>query len=392
MKTRVGVFFGGRSVEHEVSIISALQGINAMNKEKYEAVPVYITKEGIMYTGEALLDVENFKDLKTLLPKCKQVAILNNKNEKVMIKYPLSKFANNVLGSIDVAIPIIHGTNGEDGTLQGFFEALCIPYAGCDVLSSAVGMDKVVAKTILRDAGVPVVDHVWFYSTDWLKKKEEIISKIEEKISYPMIIKPANTGSSVGVKKVNRKEDLEDAIEEARSFTNKVMAEPMVQKLREINCSVLGDFEEAKASVCEEPVAADDILSYKDKYLSNGSGSKGMSSATREIPAKISDELTTKIRKLATDTFSALGCSGVIRIDFLMNNETKEVYVNEVNTIPGSLSFYLWEATGVSFEKLMDELIRLALKKSRDKEALMFTYDTNILSLNGGLKGAKGIK
>ncbi|MBC8062323.1 MAG: D-alanine--D-alanine ligase [Clostridiaceae bacterium] len=395
MKIKVGVFFGGRSVEHEVSVISALQAIDSINKEKYSIIPVYIAKTGIWYTGDELLDIENFKDIDKLLLNSKKLMIENDGNERIMVKYPLSKFAKNILGSLDVAFPVIHGTNGEDGTLQGYFESIDLPYVGCDVLSSAVGMDKVFAKKLLKDAGIPVVECVWFYSVEWLKDKESIIAEIEAKIKYPLIVKPANTGSSVGVKRVNNRFELEDAVDLARSFSRKIMAEVMVVDLREINCSVLGDYEKAEASVCEEPISSKDILTYQDKYMSNGSkgsGSKGMSGASRQIPALITEEMTKEIQRLALESFRTIGCAGVCRIDFLIDRETAKVYVNELNTIPGSLAFYLWEATGKKYSQLTEELIKLALKKDREKQELMFTFDSNILAMQGGIKGSKGIK
>ena len=395
MKIKVGVFFGGRSVEHEVSVISALQAIDSIDKEKYSVIPVYIAKSGIWYTGDALLDIDNFKDIDKLLLDAKKLMIENDGNEKIMVKYPLSKFAKNILGTLDVAFPVIHGTNGEDGTLQGYFESIDLPYVGCDVLSSAVGMDKVFAKKLLKDAGIPVVECVWFYSTEWLRDKENIIAKIETQIKYPLIVKPANTGSSVGVKMVDNRLELEDAVDLARSFSNKIMAEVMVVNLREINCAVLGDYEKAEASVCEEPISSKDILTYQDKYMGNGaktSGSKGMSGASRQIPALISEEMTKEIQKLALSSFRTLGCAGVSRIDFLIDKDTNKVYVNELNTIPGSLAFYLWEATGKRYSQLTEDLINLALKKDREKQALMFTFDSNILAMQGGVKGSKGIK
>lgn len=387
MKIKVGVFFGGISVEHEVSIISAHQAIAAMDKEKYSIVPIYIAKDGTWYTGEELMDLDNFKDLKQLVQNCKRIAIVNNLNEKVIIKYPLSTFGKNVIDTIDVAFPVVHGTNCEDGSLQGYFESIGLPYVGCDVLASAVGMDKVIAKKVYKESGIPVIDYFCFYSIEWLKDSSSIIEQIEKTLAYPLIVKPANTGSSVGIKKAENREELEEAIEFARSFAPKILIEKMVVDLREINCSVIGDYEKAEASVCEEPVSSKDILTYQDKYL--GNGTKGMSSAVRKLPAELPEEMTAEIRNLAVKTFQAVGCNGVSRIDFIVDKNTNKVYVNEINTIPGSLSFYLWEATGKSFEQLTDELIKLALKRDREKKQVVFTYDTNILSMQGGLKGIK---
>lgn len=387
MKIKVGVFFGGISVEHEVSIISALQAIHSMDKEKYDIIPVYITKEGLWYTGEDLLDIENFKNINKLLSTCKKISIVNNLKEKVIIKYPLTTFGKNILNEIDVAFPVVHGTNCEDGSLQGYFETVGIPYVGCDVLSSAVGMDKIIAKKVLKESGVPVINYVDFYSCEWLKDSSKIIERIENTLKYPVIIKPANTGSSVGIKKASNREELEDAVEYSRGFSPRILVEDMVVEIREINCSVLGDYENAEASVCEEPITSSDILTYQDKYLNNGT--KGMSGATRKLPAELSKDMSDEIRTLAVKTFNTLGCSGVSRVDFIIDRSTNKVYVNEINTIPGSLAFYLWEATGKPYKKLIDDLINLSLKRDREKKQLTFTYETNILAMQNGTKGIK---
>lgn len=388
MKINVAVFYGGKSVEHEVSIISALQAMDAINKDKYNVQPVYITKGGLMYTGEKLKDIKNYKDINALLKDAIRINIVNDGEKKLMIKYPSTLF-NSVVGSIDVAVPVIHGTNGEDGTLQGFLELLDIPYAGCNVISSAIGMDKIAMKKLLKEHGIPVLDCIYFNSKDWYNEKTAIIEKAEA-IGYPVIVKPSNLGSSVGISKADDRIELENAIELAVSFSDRVLVEKAITALREINCSVLGDKLEARASVCEEPISCDEILSYKDKYMQKSGGGKGMSGAMRKIPADLDEDNKNTITGLAVDTFKILCCSGVARIDFLMDSQTGDIYVNEINTIPGSLSFYLWEHTGLTFEGLMEELISLAFKRKREREALMFTYDTNILQMHGGSKG--GVK
>ena len=386
MKIKVGVFFGGQSVEHEVSIISGLQAMHAIDKEKYSVIPIYIAKSGLWYTGEQLLDVESYKDINKMLSKCKQVSIINTGKERLIIKYPFSKFASNIIDTIDVAFPVMHGPNGEDGTLQGYFDAIGLDYASSDIAASVVGMDKVFTKKVLRESGIPVIDYYWFYSEDWVKKSEKIITEIESEIGYPAIVKPSNIGSSIGITKVKNRIELEDAIDLARGFSIKVLVEKMVVDIREINCSVLGDHESAEASVCEEPVTSHEILTYQDKYLNNST--KGMSGATRKIPADIPQEMTQRIKSLAMDAFKAMGCSGVVRIDFIIDKGSDMVYVNEANTIPGSLAFYLWEPTGKKFSELTDDLIRLALKKGREKARLTTTYESNLLS-SGGIKGLK---
>ena len=392
MKTNIGVFFGGNSVEHEVAVISALQAIQNIDKNLYDVTPIYIAKNGKMYSGDVLLNIDNFKNIPELLKKAYSVFI-TREDDGVFVKAQESKLFSKIKPiKIDLAFPIVHGTNCEDGSLQGFFELLSIPYIGCDVLSSAVGMDKAVFKDVLKRVGVPVLDCLVFSSRDFLKDENSLLEKIENEIKYPLIIKPVNLGSSVGISKVDNRQELYDAISLAASFTNNILAEKAVENLREINCSVLGYLDEFEASELEEPIMQDKILSYKDKYLSGGKGSKGskgsgMSSLSRKLPAELEEDIANKVKKYAIESFKAIGGHGVSRIDFLMNDKTKEVFVNEINTIPGSLAFYLWEAKGVSYKELINRLVALAFKRQRVKENLSFTIDTNILNGNfGGIK------
>ena len=396
MKTNVAVFYGCRSVEHEVSIISAVQAMRAMDKEKYEITPVYVTKEGEMYTGESLFTIEEYRNLPELLKKSRRVQFLRE-NGKVVMQYESSGlFAKKKSVFIDVAFPIVHGTNCEDGTIQGLFEYLNIPYVGCDILSSAVGMDKAVFKDVLKNVGLPVLDCVCFRAREYMADKKAVTDKINEKIGYPLIVKPVNLGSSVGISKVNSENELDDAIMLGLSFADKILVEHAVTAIREINCSVLGDADNCEASVCEEPFMNDEILSYEDKYMGNsknGGQSKGMASLGRKIPADISEEKAKEIRELACKIFKAIGAAGLVRIDFILDTDTDTVYANEINTIPGSLAFYLWEATGVPYKELCDRLIELAFRRQRNRENITYTIDTNILSgVSFGTKGSKGAK
>lgn len=391
MRIRVGVLFGGVSVEHEVSVISGLQALHALDERTYEAIPVYIAKDGKWYTGDVLKNIDGYKDLPALLEKSELVHLVKNHQGKFMLDRVETKlFGKKQVAEIDVAFPVTHGTNGEDGVLQGFLQLLGIPFVGPDVLSSAIGMDKVVMKNVLRDSGLPIVKHMWFYKYKWLEEKDELIEAAESTIGYPVIVKPANLGSSVGISKAKNRVELEIAVDHAANFANKILLEDVVEQLTEINCSVLGDQESCEASVCEEVLGSDEILSYKDKY--EGSGTKGMSGATRQVPAQLSDEKTKEIQKLAKETFHVLGCTGVARIDFLMDTETKNVYVNEINSIPGSLSFYLWEPTGKSFTELTGDLVKLAIKRTREQSEISYAYDSNLFSIHGGTKGKLGVK
>ncbi len=396
MKTTVAFIFGCRSVEHEVSIISAVQAMRAVDREKYDVVPVYVTKTGEMYTSNKMFEIEPFRDMKALIADSEPVTMIKSGNDVVLHFLNQKLFSKKKDIVLNVAFPVVHGTNCEDGTLQGYLEFLGIPYVGCDVLSSAVGMDKAVFKYVMKASDLPVLDCICFYSREYAEDRDAVIAKAEKEIGYPMIVKPVNLGSSVGITKAKDKSALLDAIDLAVSFSDKVLIEHAVTAIREINCSVVGDTDSCEASVCEEPFMNDEILSYEDKYLGGGKksgGSKGMASLSRKIPADISEEKSNEIRELACRVFKALGGAGVVRIDFIIDTATDKVYVNEINTIPGSLSFYLWEATKLPYKELINKLIALAFRRNRNRENLTFTIDTNILSgVSFGTKGTKGSK
>lgn len=387
MKTKIAVFFGGRSTEHEISVISANQAMHAINKDKYEVIPVYITKQGKWYTGEALMDVANYRDTKSLLEKCREVYMrpVYGDYKLYTVKKPL--FGSDVLTELDVVIPVLHGSNGEDGTFEGILDSIGIPYAGCSVLASANGMDKITMKMILQASGIPVVDYVWFTDKQWAKQKDTLIAEIEEKIGYPAIVKPANLGSSVGIGRATDRQQLIERIEDARHYSTRIIVEHMVEHLQEINCSVLGDCDDYVTSVLEEPIKSGEILSYEDKYMGGSKGAKGMQASQKRIPADLPDAETARIRFLAGETFRVLSCHGVSRVDMIIDSDNRNIYVNEINTIPGSLSFYLWEATDIPFDKLMERLVGLALKRKRDAATKTVSYDQNIFSLGGGVKG-----
>ncbi|MGN0577004.1 MAG: D-alanine--D-alanine ligase family protein [Ruminiclostridium sp.] len=395
MKIRVGVFFGGKSVEHEVSVISALQACRSLNTEKYDITPVYITKNGDFYTGENIGKIECYKNIPALLKESSRVIPVKESDGLHLLRYPLKKFGNNLAAVIDVVLPVVHGTNVEDGVLQGYLQTLGVPYASCDVISSAVGMDKYVMKTVFADNGIPVLPCSVVNVKEYTKSAQTVFEKIESKTTYPVIVKPLNLGSSVGIRKAKNREELESALEYAFTFSIKVLVENAITELKEINCSVLGDYESAEASECEEPLANDEILSYQDKYTGGTkSGKSGMASLKRKIPADIDSETRETIRNMAVKAFQALGCSGVARIDFMIDMAKGNIYLNEINTIPGSLAFYLWEPIGVKYSELLDRMISLALKRERENKALNFSFDTNILETAtfGGAKGTKGAK
>lgn len=394
MKTNVAVFFGGRSVEHEISVISALQAINAFDKNKYNVIPVYISKQGKWYTGENLLDIRNYRDMKKVVEEAEEVFMRPEYGDYNLYKAQTGLFSkrNPVVAELHAVIPVLHGTNGEDGIFEGVLESIGIPFAGCNTLSSANGMDKITMKMILGAEGIPVVDYVWFTDHEWISNKDRIIEKVESKLSYPVIVKPANLGSSVGIGKASNREELIEKIDNAEKFSQRIIVEHMIEQLKEINCSVLGDADDHQSSVCEEPIKTGDFLSYEDKYMGGTKTSVGMQASDKRIPADLPEDMSEEIRRLAGETFRVLSCHGVSRIDVMVDEKDNKIYVNEINTIPGSLSFYLWEASGISFTQLMDKLVQLALKRKREVERKTFTYDQNIFSLGGGVKGAKGAK
>lgn len=398
MKLNIGVFFGGESVEHEVSIISASQAMAALDKKKYNVVPIYVSKDRKFYYDEAFLDIKTFRQpLKDVLAKATQVVLVNTDTNVIVQPVKTKMFSKKELATIDVAIPVMHGTNGEDGTIQGYLEMLRIPYAGCDVISAAVGQDKVLQKHILSDNGLPLTNWFWCYSNELDEHPEQVIRNAH-KLIYPVIVKPACTGSSIGISIAHNDEEYIEAMREAARYDFKIITEKVVKPMREINCSVLGDCFQATASVLEEVGCnqSDELLSFKDKYEGGSKQSKtsGMASTARIVPAPLSEEQTQQIQDYALKTFKALGASGVCRIDFMMDAETKTVYVNEINTIPGSLAFYLWKESNISFTELMDRLVKIALDRKRRKDNMTFSYDTDILknfSANSA-KGSKGIK
>lgn len=395
MKIKVGVIFGGETVEHEVSVISAVQAMESINKEKYDIVPIYVTKDRKWYTGKMLMDISIYKDMDLLKRYAKEVTLYKKNDEFVLQSVTGFK---RVINTIDVAFPIVHGQNVEDGTLAGYLDTLNIPYVGSGVLGSAVGQDKVVMKQIFASSNLPYAPYVWFYDTEYGINKEEILKDIK-KLGYPVIVKPARLGSSVGINVAKTENDIDECIDEAIRYDSKVVVEKVISNMVEVNCSVLGNYEYQETAVLEEVMTKKDFLTYQEKYLQGGKGkmgmkgsvgTKGMASAERIIPARISPELTNKVNEIAKEAFRVLNLSGVCRIDFMIDTKANKVYINEPNTIPGSLAFYLWEPSGKSYTELLDDMISLAIRQYKNKNKKTFTFDTNILSNYNGVKGMKG--
>ena len=393
MKIKVGVIFGGETVEHEVSVITAVQAMEHINRDKYDVVPIYISKDRIWYTSPMLTDIEVYKDFNELKRYAKQVVLVKTKDGFVL--QSTKGLFRRTITDIDIAFPIVHGNNVEDGSLQGYLDSVGIPYVGSRVLGSALGQDKVVMKQIFKDCKLPIVDYTWFFDSEYADDCETIFANVK-KLGYPVIVKPATLGSSVGITFVKEESELANAIEEAMKYDVKVIVEKAVQNLVEVNCSVLGNYSHQEASVIEEVTSDDEFLTYADKYIGGSKGklkgpSKGMASASRIIPARISDTLTNEIKETSKLVFRALNLAGVCRIDYLIDKKTKKFYINEPNTIPGSLAFYLWEKTDKKYEDLLDEMITISIKDYRNRAKKTYSFDSNILS-NMGIKGLKGLK
>lgn len=394
MKTTLGVFFGGRSTEHEISVISANQAMAAIDTDKYNVVPIYIAKDGHWYTGEALTKVANYRNIKELLASCSEVYMRPVYGDYNLYPAKRSGFFDKgkPLATLDVVIPVLHGSNVEDGIFEGVLETIGIPYAGCNTLASANGMDKITMKMILAADGIPVVDYVWFTDKQWGRDRDNLIKRIETELGYPVIVKPANLGSSIGIGSAHDRDELMSRIDDASRYSTRIIVEKMVKNLQEINCAVLGDADEYQTSVLEEPIKSGDFLDYSQKYMGGSKTERGMQASKKRIPADLPDDETKRIQHLAGETFRVLGCHGVSRVDVMIDADTRDIYVNEINTIPGSLSFYLWEAAGIGFTELMDKLVRLALKRKRQQETKTTSFDSNIFAMGGGVKGAKGAK
>ncbi|WP_026895308.1 D-alanine--D-alanine ligase family protein [Clostridiisalibacter paucivorans] len=386
MKKRVGVLFGGRTVEHEVSVITGLQVMENMDKTKYEPVPIYIDKKGKWYTGEELKKFDTFKNKE--FGNTKEIVITATHDDKNLYNHPnkIGMFSKKVLDSIDVIFPAMHGTNGEDGTIQGILELINVPYVGAGVMSSAVGMDKIIMKSVFKAEALPIVDHIWFYRKKWIKDRDTIIKDVEDKLEYPVFVKPANLGSSVGITKATDVDKLIDAIEVAIRYDRKILVENAVVNPREINCAVMGKDDELKASFCEEPLGWKDLLSYEDKYIN--SDVKGGKGQKRVIPAELSDKMTEDIQNFAKRAFNSLDCRGNARIDFLID-ENDNIFVNEINTLPGSVAFYLWEPMGITFKDMITELIDIAEDAHGEKNDNMYSYDVDLFNKKANIGGVK---
>jgi len=377
-KKTIGVIFGSRSVEHEISIITGHQVMDAIDKYKYNVVPIYISKAGEWFTGTYLLDINNFKNLDLISLKTSKIVNLKFVSKNSLFLETKSSFLKTDKIEIDIAFPVIHGTFGEDGKIQGLFEMLNIPYVGAGVTSSAIGMDKILMKDVFKSNNLPIVNYTWIKRKEWETDPASCITKVESMLKYPMFVKPANLGSSVGINKAENKDKLTETIEIAKFYDSRIIIEESVESAKEINCAVLGN-NEPIASTCEEVMTWKSFLDYDSKYIS---GQKSKTSSKRGghiIPAALSASVAKNIQTLAVEAFKVVDCRGIARIDFLLDPKTNKIYINEINTMPGAISYYLWEASGISFTKLIDNLINLALESFEDSKRNITSIDTKVL-------------
>lgn len=395
MKIKVGVIFGGESVEHEVSIITAVQAMEFMDKDKYEPIPIYISKDRTWYTGAMLKEIDVYKDFSSLKKYAKKVMLVK-KDGKFCLQKTYGLFKG-VVTDIDIAFPIVHGKGVEDGTLAGMLEQIGIPFVGPKVMGASIGQDKVVQKQLLKANDLPITEYTWFYDYEYRNDSEKIKENVK-KLGYPVIVKPALLGSSIGIKVVKEEKDLNEAIEEAIKYDSKILIEKMVQNLLEVDCAVLGNYETQETSLIGEMLTDNDFLTFEDKYISGGKGKKApskkmsgtVSTSGFEIPASIDEKMKEEIYDISKRAFKALNLSGVTRFDFLVDKKSKKIYVNEPNTIPGCLAFFFFTPTGKEYTQLLDEMITLAIKDYKHEKTKITSFESNVLATyNGGAKGSK---
>ena len=395
---KVGVIFGGETVEHEISIITAVQAMSFIDTTKYEVVPIYISKDRNWYTGELLKDMSSYKNLEDIPMVAKEVT-LTKRDDKFILQKKRGLFKG-VANTIDVAFPIVHGKGVEDGSLSGYLDTIGIPYVGPGVLGAALGQDKVVQKQVMKESGVPVVDYTWFYDHEYQDDEESVLKEIK-KLGYPVIVKPARLGSSVGIEVAKNEKEVREAIEEAIKYDQKIVVEVMVKNLVEVDCAVLGNSEEMECSLIGEMLTDNDFLTFEDKYIGEGGGKKGgakgstggkVTTSGFKIPAELDKKLEEEIYEISKKAFRCLNLKGVTRFDFLVDSKDKKVYVNEPNTIPGCLAFFFYTPKGKKYPQLLDELIKGAIKDYKDSKKKVTSFDSNVLSTYDGAKGSKGAK
>jgi len=379
-KKTIGVVFGGKSVEHDVSIITAHNPIidSLLATKKYEVVPIYISKDGTWYSDQKMNEIVYFKD--------SNFEERLEKLEKISLKFDDGLYLvwDKIFGKkekkIDLVFPAMHGTYGEDGSLMGLLRMAGVPFVGCDIFASSVAMDKILTKQVLNSEGISVVSDVWFTKSDYEVNKEKYLNEIKEikKLRYPLFVKPVHLGSSIGMSKVNNEQELQNGIEVALHYDEKVLVEEGVQNLIEVTLPIMGNEEPITAEV-ERPLNKSEFFDYEEKYLKGGKKTGGVNSEYSEIPANIGSELTKKVKELGIKVYKILGCSGIARVDFLIDGESQEIFVNEVNTLPGSLYQHNWKKAGISNIDLVEKLIKFAEERFHQQKNITHTFSSKIL-------------
>lgn len=395
-KMQLGVIYGSRTCEHEVSIISALQLMRAVDREKYDVIPIYISMRGEWFSGDPLLELKTysaFDETRKGIYRV-QLDLTAGSGALTTVEPAHGLFASEkvkLVARLDCVIPVMHGMHGEDGTVQGLLELCNIPYASSGVGPSAVGMDKVYMKQFFVGGNFPVLPSCWYLRTAWEADADAVLDGVEKQLPYPVFAKPASLGSSIGVSKAKNREELRHALELAFEFDRKVLVEQGLENPLELNCSVLGYGEEATPSEIEMPVTGGDLLSFMDKYIQGNASTKGMASLKRVLPAPIEPELRECIQTLSVNIFKNMDCKGVVRIDYMYDTKANGLYITEINTIPGSMAFYLWEPCGIPYTQLVDRLVAYALRAHAEKNDSNYAFTSDILTnlALGGKAGAK---
>jgi len=380
----IGVFFGSRSPEHDVSIITGEFIISGLKGLGFPVVPVYIGKEGEWYIADALASLSYFTSQKQDIATSgfeRYYLDLQQSRGKLVLRQK-RMFGKSI--AIDIAFPALHGSYGEDGAIQGLFEMFDVPYVGCDVSSSAIAMDKVLTKHFYQALGIPTTKFISFTSDEWREKKNNIHKQIME-LPWPVFVKPARLGSSIGIKKVKDENDLGLAIEVSLRYDTKTLVEESVENLMDVTCCIIGN-ENPAASLLQESVFDSDLFDYEEKYLKKGGTQLGKAAQNIVIPARLDEDTTRSIMNSAIKIYQELGCSGIARVDFLYNKKTREWFANEINPLPGTLYHHLWKKSGVPFNELLTRLISFAKERHEARRAIIYTFASSLLAKTGGEK------
>ena len=372
MRLNLGVIFGGKSVEHEISIISAVEIMANIDTNKYKVVPIYIDKENNWYTGDHLKDIINYRDIALVKRYAKKVSLVKRGNTFLLESQGFTK--KNIC-VIDIVLPIGHGAFLEDGALQGYLTMLGVPFVGSNVLASSIGQDKVIQKQLLKENNIPICNYTWFYDYELETNKKEIMNKINE-LNYPLYVKPASLGSSIGITVAKDERELIKGINEAKKFDRKILIEEHVPSVKEINISVLGDYKNQSVSEIEEINTSEEFYSFKEKYIDGYTKTKPNEKKSKPL---ISKEMMEDMKNYAIKAFKVINASGVARVDFLIDDKNKKIYINEINTIPGDLSSYLWLEKKMTQKELIDNLINIAVEEHKRKEQTIYTFEGNLL-------------